>query len=88
MAKIMEANATETIFDQKLGKSFSDVIGPNNITDFIYTQIAKVLFFIASPTQSPVGLLLTFNLQKPVADLRNERQSTETGFCLCPICLD
>ena len=43
MAKIMEANATETIFDQKLGKSFSDVIGPNHITDFIYTQIAKVL---------------------------------------------
>lgn len=40
----MEANAAETIFNQKLGKSFGDVIGLNNITDFIYTQRAKGLF--------------------------------------------
>lgn len=62
----MEANAAETIFNQKLGKSFGDVIGLNNITDFIYTQRAKGLFFIASLTQSPVSLLLNFDLQKSI----------------------
>lgn len=62
----MEANAAETIFNQKLGKSFGDVMGLNNIIDFIYTQRAKGLFFIASLTQSPVSLLLNFDLQKSI----------------------
>ena len=87
MTQIVEADRTQTVFLQQLRELLGNVVGADDVSDLVHTQIAQILPVVAFTAQTTVGVLLTFQHQQAVTDGRHKGQRPQAGLRFCTVCL-
>ena len=80
MTQIVEADRTQTVFLQQLRELLGNVVGADDVPDFVHTQIAQILPVVAFTAQAAVGVLLTFQHQQAVTDGRQRGSVRRLDF--------
>ena len=88
MTQIVETDRPQSVVLQHLRELFGNIVRSNDVPNLVYTQVAEIVPVVALTAQAAVSILLAFQHQQAVADVRHERQGAQTGLCFRSISLN